>query len=255
MILARLWLIFNGKQECQVASIKNFLDTQSAVLQFRFMTGLHARTLAHADKIIRWSRNNDEDVAAIAQCGTYFELEKPALKPENKLPSTWIVVLTFAALVLLSMTTLGSAMAIFFDRAVLTMKDTGTVFTMDSVTAKPVTFHKSPSISLKDCPALINTSHQDFTSSDIKHVCEWAQDPATNAEIAHAIKEQRWVLIYFISLLLYVSVPIYLTLTSMVSAKGMNERLKKRRKNGRQSHSAMSTNNSGRRARRRISVK
>ena len=67
---------FNGNKECKVDYIKNFLEVQSAVLQFRFMTGLRkARTAPQIENLITWTVANNEDMADVAACRRYFDLE------------------------------------------------------------------------------------------------------------------------------------------------------------------------------------
>lgn len=228
MILARLWSIFNGKQECKNLAIKDFLDTQSAILQFRFMTGIHARTLPHVHKMIDWAEKHDEAVADIAACGSYFDLEKPALKPEHQLPRRWTLLLCAMAVSALIFMIFASASLMLPDRAILRMKDTGTLFTLDAVTAQPITLHNSDAFRLKDCPASSDYAHPDFVESDIKHICAWADTPTTNAYVIHAIKGQRLVLLYFIGVLLFVLIPTWSLTRSMATARVMDKRLKQR---------------------------
>lgn len=113
-IMARIWQLFNGKTECGDPVIKQFLDEQFAFMQWRFTTGVPARTRLHAIEVINWTRANNEDVGAVAGCGNYFDLEKVTLRDENCLPKKRHLLARFALFIALFVTVVVPIVATFF---------------------------------------------------------------------------------------------------------------------------------------------
>lgn len=228
MIMARLWLLFNGNKECKVDYIKNFLDVQSAVLQFRFMTGLRqARTAPQIKNLITWTVVNNEDMADVAACRRYFDLEIPGPLSREKLPSKLNIGLTWGAAVVLALGLVVCLSGVIFNRAILTMKDSKTMFTLTEHFAEPM--GDGPAIQLKDCSELLQQKEASgFTKSDIEHICKWAAQPETNEYIAKTIRTQRWLSALLALYLGYFFLPAYRSIKSHWKVLQMHRRLEQR---------------------------
>jgi hypothetical protein len=228
MIMARLWLLFNGNKECKVDYIKNFLEGQSAVLQFRFMTGLRrARTAPQIENLITWTIANNEDMADVAACRRYFDLEKPAPLSRDKLPSKLVMGLTWTAAMVLALGIVLCLGCVIFNRAILTMKDSKTVFTLTEHFAEPI--GDGLAIQLKDCSVLLAQKETSgFTKSDIEHLCKWAALPETNEFIADTIQTQRLLSALLALYLGYFFIPAYRSIKSHWKVTQMLGRLERR---------------------------
>lgn len=225
MIMSRMWLLLSGKTACKVASIQELLDTQTGVMQFRFMTGIsRARTVAQIERLILWGKEHDEDLADIAACGRYFDLEKPAPVERPKLPGKWQIGLIKIAALVVAVGIAFSVLGMLFDRALFTMRDTGTVFTLTEKSAKP--FNDSPAIQLSNCPSLLGQrEHPGFTDSDIRHICTWANQPDTNEYLAKTVRLQRGLSAFLGAYLCCLFVPAYRIIKCDRAVSDMRRRL------------------------------
>jgi hypothetical protein len=212
IILARLWLLLNGKQECKDPVIKKFLDEQSDLLQFRFITGIQATSVAHVGVLTNWCASQGETITTVAACGPYFDIKHSIPLTNSKLPKKKTVVffaITATVLVVVAMLAM-SGMA--YDRALLRMKNTGTWFGINEQSVKPI--GSEPGFSLSQCKEVVaKGEHPGFKDSDVAFICSWGQEESTKVYIAKTISGQRWL---FFGMALFLSISAFL-LSRLVS--------------------------------------
>lgn len=186
-LMSRLWQLFHGKRDCNDKTIAAFLDGQSALMQFRFTTGVFARTTNQSHALIAWSDRNNEDMGAIAACGSYFDLEKVALREALPRPSVHVakIVLTlclFFALVALSM-------GAILPRALLQFKASGQFFTLSTTDARPLWADGRLSKDQCSDPKLMATGG--FNATDATSICDTFKDPSVSKFVSEIVSKQR----------------------------------------------------------------
>lgn len=190
-LLARLWQLFHGSKDCKNKEIAEFLDEQFALMQFRFTTGIPARTRRHAIAVIDWARRNNEDVGAVASCGPYFDFENIKLKEEKELPRKWHLTCRFLLVLFLLFVAMSSFSGAFFDRAILQLKSSGTYFTLSVNDAKPIGYE--PGFNLKQCASGKLPSDNVFNKKDVDVICELLKDKNLDSYLTQTIKQQKIV--------------------------------------------------------------
>lgn len=193
LFLSRLWRMFLGKNSHNVVEIQDVIDTQTAVMQFRFITGLRTRTRKRAEAVIMWARQHDEDIGDIAACGPYFDLETPGLKPDKELPKKWSLIVLLILTVILALSFLGSTGAVIYDKAVLRMKQSSTWFTLDEQVAKPIS--DAPGYYLRRCKEspLTLSSNSGFTRNEVELLCRSHNEGELQGFVDSSISSQRIV--------------------------------------------------------------
>lgn len=191
-LLARLWQLFHGNRDCKNKEIAEFLDEQFSLMQFRFTTGIPARTRKHATAVIDWARKHNEDVGAVAACGSYFDFENIKLKEENELPKKWNLTGRFASVLFLLFVVVAFVSGAFFDRAILQLKSSGTYFTLSLNDAKPIGYE--PGFTLKQCASGKLSPDNGFDKKDVDVICEFFKDKSLGPYLTQTVNEQKIVL-------------------------------------------------------------
>lgn len=224
----RLWRLFEGKRECSDPAISNFLDAQSALMQFRFTTGISARTPQQAAKLIRWAADHDEDIAAIAGCGPHFDLETCEVKPTNMLPKRWMRLAAALFVIVGATLTTAATLSLPLSSAVLQMKVSKTWFFLDPDRVKP--WGGAPGFELKRCkdgPGSVPAT-SGFIPTDIQIICTIFKEDDVKKYVETTVYGQRItaaVTALFFALLSYVA---FVFVNQVVLAKEMAERLRRR---------------------------
>ncbi len=193
ILMSRLWVLFNGKQTCEVPLIKKFLDTQAGVLQFRFMTGLHVRTEKQIDSLVSWTKKNDEDMGEIAACGGHFNLELPGLKDEKFLPKEWFLFVLAMITSSLALLVLLSVGGVILDRAILQIKQSETWFTLDKVRAKPVSDQLGFKLDTCSAGAEKIAPSSGFSVGDVEIICNAFSQSGTAEYVSSNLRVQRFL--------------------------------------------------------------
>lgn len=126
LLRVRLWSLLYGKDEISDDEIRAFIGGRSSLMAFRWNSGIGARMIDHAKRIVTWARDYDEDVYAIAMAGPHFDREELKLKeplPNIKRPAITTFVGSILALILFFATA-----PILSTRAYLKIRDTGLWF-------------------------------------------------------------------------------------------------------------------------------
>lgn len=225
VLMTRLWRLFNGKAECSEPIVNEFLNRQSAVLQFRFMTGLPARTIQQVESLCGWAKENNEDVGDVVACGRYFDLEKPGLKPVNELPGRWKLFSFAGTVMVLAAILLGALAGILSDRALLRFKSSDTWFTMDRVSAIPLL--QGAGFRLIECASIdtIMKTNPGFRRNDVELICATASAGQVGPYVDTTVDSQRFISAFVSLYSLCFLLTIATRLRHVVKAKEMGRRL------------------------------
>ncbi|HEY9131470.1 MAG TPA: DUF6216 family protein [Dyella sp.] len=227
MLLSRLWLFLFGKQRHDDAVIQDYLKRRGALMQFRLMTGMRARTRSHAHALIEWCEANDEEIGAIRQCGPYFDRVELRLKPENKLPSRLSQTLKFVAIAACAY------IAVLF--IVLTVQPgvfasvKGGSGTWMVLTEHRISRPMRSNFSSADCvagyvPISANTG---IPRNEVPTACSWLTHKGLDDYLRKSRREQRIVFAFPIALSLWMGLSMFRWWMAGTAALEMLGRLKR----------------------------
>lgn len=189
-LMSRLWQIFHGKRDCKDAATAAFLDSQAALMQFRFMTGVHARTTSQSHALIEWAKRNNEDMGDIAACGRYFDLEKISLKDELPGARDHVAKLVIIILCCASLTAL--CVGILMPKALIVFKESRQHFTLTADHAEPL--WRGEGISKGQCDDAKRIAVSGFTSHDAPLICKILNEEGIAKYVSQTVFEQRLLL-------------------------------------------------------------
>jgi hypothetical protein len=225
-IMSRLWTLFSDRKECDDPTIDSFLKDRSALMQFRFTTGIRAATSDEARAVINFAKDRAIDVDRIAACGEYFDIAVPALKNEEYLPKKWGLILLVISCAVCSVT----AFAFFFgslsDKMIVSMKASGTWFALDANRAKPL--FGSTALNFTECTSdHIQMARQTgFSPSEIDILCK--EKPEEIATYVKAnLPEQRFAFAYVMGIFLYLAISLFFWSYRGLHARQLHNLLKK----------------------------
>lgn len=233
-LMSRLWRFSHGKAECTDIEIKKILDNRSALMQFRFTTGIPIRLHSQIQPLIQWANKNHEDIEDIAKCGIFFDLEKPDLKRKTKIEKAFtflfLPTLCFALFILLTFST-ATALT---DKALVRIKDSGNWILINKETAKRIDLFyliTYAPIKKEDCDNIDKKGEERFsiTTNDMNIICTTTKE--NNKKdidfINQTVKEQRiFFPVFAIFFLIFTLITIKLILKFLKSL-AMEDRLRK----------------------------
>lgn len=232
-IMSRLWRIFNGKNSSNDSEINEILDTRTALMQFRFTTGIPIRLRTQIKSLILWGKQNEEDLDDIARCGYFFDLEKPELR---KIPKSTRIVSGFFTLLILCICTYVTIFSIFMastDRALLKIIASDNLVLLGKDSAKRISFFSTDSfanLSKKNCSISTDKLEKStkLTKNDIILICNSINNETELEIIENSVKLQKIVFTPVSLFLCLLIASLYRLLSNMASSKKMEDRLKKR---------------------------
>ncbi|SFY33459.1 hypothetical protein SAMN03097694_0300 [Janthinobacterium lividum] len=212
-LMSRLWRISHGKSECTDTEIKKILDNRSALMQFRFTTGIPIRLQSQIQPLIQWANKNREDIDDISRCGIFFDLEKPGLKErtiiEKALTILFLPALCFSLFIMLTFST-ATALT---DKALIKIKESENWILINNETAKRVEYFYLVThdvVKKNDCENFDDKKNISLTKNDVKLICKVIKEK--NEEdidfIAQTVKEQK---IFFPVFSIFFLIPTVLT--------------------------------------------
>lgn len=226
LLLVRVWSLVHGRARSPDAQIDHWLGKRSALMQFRFLTGLRCRTRTEAARLIAWAQRHDEEMGDVARCRWFFDLSKPGVK--SPVPGRWhgLAAAALTAALFTGAVWMG-AMAVS-SRAWVTVKNgSGTTLLLSAENI--AVFRSSERFAKGDCQTL---SHDDIgvrmglPVSDVAVACAWFDDPQLTAKVAETLHTQRGGGgSLFALLLLYARFP-FAWLRATVAADAMAKRLR-----------------------------
>jgi hypothetical protein len=208
-----------------VAEIQSVLDAQTAVMQFRFITGLRVRTEKKITSLISWAQQHDEDIGDVAACGPYFDLEAPGLKNVSELPTKpFMALLMLAIFVLMFVCVLFAAGAII-NRAVLQMKETSIWFTLDTSSAKPLWEGQGFSLNACGQPASTLAASSGFSKGEVEVICQAKAKNQVADFVESTVHSQRIVFSLFFAFFSYMFMTAFRRLSWASATLEMRKRL------------------------------
>ncbi len=188
-----LWRLIAGNANGVDYTFDRFMMTRDELNQFRFVIG-KARTTAQMHSLIRWSADNNEDIADVSACGPYFDRERPGLKPAHERPTTIHLIgmtLGWSIALLLLLT---SGVFANLPGVLLSVTATDTLLLVDPQSTKAVFHPKAKRLSIHECTVGSNRalSENGFSQDDRDVICALYKDPALPAFITENLLVQRW---------------------------------------------------------------
>lgn len=232
-IMSRLWRIFNGKNSSNDSEINEILDTRTALMQFRFTTGIPIRLRTQIKSLILWGKQNEEDLDDIARCGHFFDLEKPELR---KIPKSTRMVSGFFTLLFLCICAYVTIFSIFMastDRALLKIIASDNLVLLGKDSAKRISFFSTDTfanLSKKNCSTSTDKLEKStkLTKNDIILICNSINNETELELIENSVKLQKIAFTPVSLFLCLLIASLYRLLSNMASSKKMEDRLKKR---------------------------
>ncbi|MFI5443736.1 DUF6216 family protein [Polaromonas sp. UC242_47] len=191
VLFYRLWQLVHGSKEISDPEVKAFIDEQTSLMSFRFVTGVRVKSLKDAQALIQWTRRNDIDMGAISLCGEYFDPDQRQVLVK-KLPSKPMqgakLLLAGSAVVAAYMSMLG----IYNDYAVLKFKDSGRSFLASTEQARALSFGVvaiQKSSCSNDKQAI--PPKTEFSEQETQVICKFLNEEASQIFIKKTVSEQR----------------------------------------------------------------
>lgn len=225
-LMSRLWLLFDRKANVSDQTVKRLLKDQSALMQFRFTTGLPVRTLAHVRRLEHWLVTNEENVDAVKGCGPYFNLEVPSLKDDQPgMLKQGFLALVFTLLLMVSLLLFVGAIQ---PSAILQTKKSEVLFLLSDKGA--TTFWSDFSFNAATCNADRNhiQGKTGFQRHEVDAVCALLENSASTTYVQDAVKSQRIVFPCFAAFLLIYAFMVGRYGLNGKEARAMAARLRKK---------------------------
>jgi hypothetical protein len=207
-IMSRLWGLFSDRKECDDPTIDSFLKDRSALMQFRFTTGIRAATSDEAHAVIDFAKKRRIDLDRIAACGEYFDISVPALKNEKHLPKKWGLIFLVTSCIICGVAAFIFLCGSVTDQMIVRMKGSGTWFALDTDRAKPL--FGSAGLNFKQCTSEYSQiAHQTgFTPDEVDILCK-EKPEAIAAYVKAGLPEQRFAFLYVMAIFLYFSITLF----------------------------------------------
>jgi hypothetical protein len=192
VLMYRIWRLLHGSQSIHDPEVNAYIEEQSSLMSFRFLTGVNVKSLANARRLIQWARFHDIELQAIGWCGEYFDPDLRQVRTQ-KLPSAWVQSLKFGALVLVWVLFFASSLGIANDRAGYQFKSSGHWFYVRGEAATSLWPFKSESLKKSDCEkdSSANALRTSFTESEVGSLCEMLASPEMGETVKKTVFNQR----------------------------------------------------------------
>lgn len=194
-VFARLWRLFHGKAHTAAPKLKDYLDSQEATLQFRFTSGVPARTEQHARRLIEWAEEHDESLGDAVRCGPCFDFELPGLKDRSEQAGRGVRLLVGGAFLILLYIGIGLSWFALYDKPLLRLRATNTWFSITAETARPLWSGEGFAFSRCAAAGSEDDGKSGFAPGERKVLCDGFADDSTAAEretyVERALRGQR----------------------------------------------------------------
>lgn len=80
MVLDLVWRVLHGRRQAETREMRAFYRERTALMHFRWVTSIPARTLREAEALVAWCHEYDEEIADVHACGHYFDHTQPGLR-------------------------------------------------------------------------------------------------------------------------------------------------------------------------------
>ncbi|AKJ30759.1 DUF6216 family protein [Caldimonas brevitalea] len=230
LITARIWHFLLGKREVSQTQICQYLNERDALMRFRLQTGLKKiRTLAQAQCVIHWTRRHDEDIDAVRQCGHFFDLEIPGLKPLLPGLASRILIVAIAAIFLYG--ALGQLAWTVLGDTLIRVKLTGSWYTASDESARRFSLvEKTPRFGAAECvdPAAI-AARSRYPLHDATVLCDLMNGTEGRKFLRQEQRAQRAALGFGAALMLAIGCVLWGEQRRVGAASALNERIARRK--------------------------
>lgn len=225
VLMYRIWRLLHGSQPINDPEVSAYIDEQTSLMSFRFLTGVQVKTLVSARELIQWAKFYQVEIQAISWCGDYFDPDLRVVRVQ-KLPSAWMQKLKigFSMLVLLIAVIASSGIAM--SDAALKFKATDQWFFLNSEKAKVLWPFDAKPINKSDCQAkaAANYPHTGFAVSEVQVLCQLLTSPEGQSYVQKAVTTQRWAFAFLVVILLSLTWILFWECMKCVVAKRLAER-------------------------------
>ncbi len=225
VFIYRLWRLVHGSQEISDPEVSAYVNEQTSLMSFRFMSGVPVTTLGNAHQLIQWTKAHNIEMSNVALCGGYFDPDLRRIRLD-KLPSTLMqkARILFTALVFLTLIPCLSATQI--DDALLQLKSTGQWFRMRSDEAHTLLPFGALPIRKVDCTSdvNVNASRTQFSSVEVRAVCELFGSSDISTFIQKTVNEQKILFTVLFCYFFIVAFFLFISCARMFSALSLAKR-------------------------------
>lgn len=227
ILLSGLWRLLMRRSRSSDREISKWIESRERLMDFRYFFSLRARTLAQARRIGRWAEANDEDLQAVADCGSHFDLETCALRDE-RIPAPALVGAFSLSALLLFVVGLAALAASWTDQALLQFTESGTMFLLDRDRA--ATLVGNGRVTRKSCES--GTAPVKFSVSERDALCDAISKPGIEAFIHDNVVQQRAVFGPAAGMMLLFALSAWSESRRGSAARAMQKRLRQRQDAG-----------------------
>lgn len=192
VLMHRIWRLLHGSQPISDPEINAYIDEQTSLMSFRFLTGVQVKTLESARQLIQWAKFHDVEIQAINWCGDYFDPDLREVRL-HKLPPGWIQTLEIAFTTLMFAAAMIGFIGTVTNDAVLKFKATDRWFLMKSEEANVIWPFNAGSLQKSDCQANSrdNALRTSFAESEVQLLCTMLASPETQGYVQKTVASQR----------------------------------------------------------------
>ncbi|MFZ3084851.1 DUF6216 family protein [Rhodoferax ferrireducens] len=225
VLMYRIWRLLHGRQPISDPEISAYIDEQTSLMSFRFLTGVQVKTLESARQLIQWAKFHDVEMKAISWCDDYFDpdLRRVRLK---KLPPAWVQRLKIVFTSFTFLAAVIGSQGIVINDAVLKFKATSRWFLMNNEEAKAISLFNVGILHKSDCQANArdNALRTSFTESEVKLLCTKLENLDIQRYVQEIVKTQRLIFAFIAAVLLLITWHLFWNCMKGVAAKRLEKR-------------------------------
>ena len=192
VLLYRLWRLLHGSQPINDLNVNAFIEEQTSLMSFRFLTGVQAKTLESARALIQWAKLNDVEMQDIATCGDFFDPDLRQVRA-SKLPPRWLRSLKVGVTILGWLVTVGMAVGISVNDALVQFKATGHWFFLSAEKANVIWPLNAEVLKKSDCSekSTDTVRRTSFSEPEVSVLCSILTSSEASNYVEKTVKTQR----------------------------------------------------------------
>lgn len=199
VIAFRLWRLIHGNGPINDHAVRRFVDDQSSLMAFRFISGIRTASLSRAVELIDEIRSRGIDVHDLRLAGRLVDTSSARICIRS-IPKGWERIFAFGLSVTLCAAGTVAICGVFYDGAILSFARTGPTFVMDSVAAKAL--RRDTALWRSDCATPQFAFNTGFAPQQIAEICQkWGKNPHF---VSRTVSKQRTAFGILAALCLYV---------------------------------------------------
>ena len=209
--------------------VRQLVRGREALAEFRYIFGLRARSLKDVERLKQWAVDGDEDLAAAAGCGRYFDVKICRVAR----PSVCLTLGLIAFVIALYVSTFASVGLATRSEVLVSVKDTSQWFwlsTEQAVHTDPLRWYRNvlnevvPERYIREDCAAYQAARGTSTKEELGLICAGLLHPQLDTFVEKSLKEQREYLAGLSALLGWL---LFLTISSLWSIQSANNLLRR----------------------------